>query len=241
MSDYEQKSSNCSRMRTRNRSLSSNSSSISTGKNDLERACQDRSVTLSGRSTSSTIAVGGGRSKLQKSKSLSQKRGAGWQLQAKDECTFFDVNFWQREQICCGTIFRNRTTNMVLIDAKQFRPCVVCPADSATSISAKQGSSMMTVPNLHDLKCGDTAIGCELSVESESSAGDESNNKLTANIVSDCGNSSGISSGMSSTFSDGCSITTEEDEEDSSNSSGTSTTGSGITTINLPTRTFGIL
>jgi len=179
------------------------------------------------------------------SKSKNKRKFAVKHMQ-RNESTFLDMNYWRREQVCCGIIFRNKSNDMVLIDSKLFTPCacrkkIEQQKQEKLDIESKQ----MDVDESIDTN-NNNLLDVQSTVDVE-----EITEKITVNLddlntLSDeqipinelvVNTSSGISSDSSD---DILSITEEEDSNSSSNNliSDHNLLAKNIITTN---RTFGVL
>lgn len=175
----------------------------------------------------------------------------------RNESTFLDMNYWRRETVCCGIIFRNKSNDMVLIDSKLFNPCA-CRKKKQTTDEPIESIDLSKV---EEAKCEEPKL-MEVEVRSEPDPNNNflsapSTEKITINLdgldgvdaaqlnesmLNDPINELVIvnsSSGISSDSSDISSIT-EEDEENS-NSSENIISDHNLLAKNMINRTFGVL
>ena len=149
----------------------------------------------------------------------------------RNESTFLDMNYWKREQVCCGIIFRNKTNDMVLIDSKLFTPCACrrrkleeqrqdksndMKMEIDDESTDKNNNSILLAPSTSRAEIAEkiTVNLDDLNASADEQLADSINNPISELVVVNLNSSSGISSSDSSDIS---SITEEEDSDSSSN------------------------
>lgn len=196
------------------------------------------------------------------SKSKNKRKQTIKHLQ-RNEFTFLDMDYWKREQVCCGIIFRNYGNNMVLIDRRLYTPCSCRKRKQeeqkieSDSKAENELSDKMEVETLSSLR-NETDKNNNLSSDSNVENEEEKIEIMTVNIPVDlndlnAGNDDQInelvvvninsSSGISSDGSDVSSITEEEEVEDESNDNPNLISDHDLIAKNMlhANRSFGVL
>ena len=201
------------------------------------------------------------REQSNKTSNKKNKRKFAVKHMQRTESTFLDMNYWKREEVCCGIIFRNKTNDMVLIDQKLFNPCKCRKKrDEERRQSEAKFQKVENELNEEELKINEM----EVEINSQSNRLNEStdtNNNLLSSLqtekinlnldeLNDQLNEDPInelvvvninsSSGISSDSSDICSIT-EGDEDSNSSSNNHLISDHNLIAKIANNRTFGVL
>lgn len=201
-----------------------------------------------------------GEQSISKSSSKRNKRKFAVKHMQRKESTFLDMNYWKREEVCCGIIFRNKTNDMVLIDSKLFNPCAcrkkkteqevnklenkLNDNSKSTEMEVELKSDTNSSSDKNDLLSQSTSASSEKTerfnidlnecLEKSDQLNDDPINELVVGTINS-------SSGISSDSSDISSIT--EEEEDSNSSSNNLISDHNLIAKNMinTNRTFGVL